>query len=205
MHFLKFVRKKRWRFDPVNLRPICELDRCVHNVPEQNWRSEMALENIVNAAKSALKDVVSSPSADPISDRDEVLQNLYLAEKAWATNGVYSGTWFVRDGEHVAFTPTTRNGAALTIGGQTTNFIPADRFADYLVNMRAAIEAGEFDREIAGALHGSVNVGGIAEVALPPAREGSPQDIRQVQQDAVLISEGRNSDGLLSAVVSSGS
>lgn len=145
----------------------------------------MALENIVNAAKSALKDVVSSPSAGPISDRDEVLQDLHLAEKAWATDGVHSGVWFVRDGEHVAFTPTTRNGATLTIGGQTTNFIPADRFADYLVNMRAAIEAGEFDREIAGALHGSANVGGIAEVALPPAREGSPQDIRQVQQDAV--------------------
>ncbi|MEG3166586.1 hypothetical protein U1737_00075 [Sphingomonas sp. LB3N6] len=165
----------------------------------------MALENIVNAAKSALKDVVSSPSADPISDRDEVLQDLHLAEKAWATDGVHSGTWFVRDGEHVAFTPTTRNGATLTIGGQTTNFIPANRFADYLVNMRAAIEAGEFDREIAGALHGSANVGGIAEVALPPAREGSPQDIQQVQQDAVLIREGRNPDGSLSAVVSSGS
>jgi hypothetical protein len=59
----------------------------------------MALENIVNAAKSALKDVVSSPSADPISDRDEVLQDLHLAEKAWATDGVHSGVWFVRDGD----------------------------------------------------------------------------------------------------------
>ncbi|MCP8893042.1 hypothetical protein [Sphingomonas faeni] len=165
----------------------------------------MALESIVNAAKSAVLGVVSLQSSDPISDRSAVLQDLHLAEKAWATDGVRSGTWFVRDGEHVAFTPTTRNGATLTIGGQTTNFIPADRFADYLVNMRSAIEAGEFDREIAGALHGSANVGGTAEVAIPAAREGSPDDVRQAQQDAALAREGRNPDGSLATVVRDGS
>jgi hypothetical protein len=165
----------------------------------------LPLESILNAAKSAVLDVVSPQSSDPVSDRNDVLQDLHLAEKAWATDGVRSGTWFVRDGEHVAFTPTTRNGATLTIGGQTTNFIPADRFADYLVNMRSAIEAGEFDREIAGALHGSANVGGTAEVAIPAARDGSPEDMRQAQQDAAFAREGRNPDGSLAAVVRDGS
>ena len=165
----------------------------------------MALKSVVNAAKSALQEVVPPPSNNPASDRDEVLQDLHLAEKAWATDGVRSGTWFVRDGENVAFTPTARNGATLTIGGQTTNFIPADRFADYLVNMRSAIEAGEFDREIAGALHGSANVGGTAEVATPAAREGSPDDVRQAQQDAALARKGRNPDGSLATVVRDGS
>jgi hypothetical protein len=169
------------------------------------WRIDVALESIINAATSVLRDAVSPSSNNLASDRDEVLQDLHLAEKAWATDGVRSGTWFVRDGEHVAFTPTTRNGATLTIGGQTTNFIPADRFADYLVNMRSAIEAGEFDREIAGALHGSANVGGTAEVAIPAAREGSPDDVRQAQQDAALAREGRNPDGSLAAVVRDGS
>jgi hypothetical protein len=169
------------------------------------WRIDVALESIINAATSVLRDAVSPSSNNLASDRDEVLQDLHLAEKAWATDGVRSGTWFVRDGEHVAFTPTTRNGATLTIGGQTTNFIPADRFADYLVNMRSAIEAGEFDREIAGALHGSANVGGTAEVAIPAAREGSPDDVRQAQQDAALAHEGRNPDGSLAAVVRDGS
>ena len=169
------------------------------------WRIDVALESIINAATSVLRDAVSPSSNNLASDRDEMLQDLHLAEKAWATDGVRSGTWFVRDGEHVAFTPTTRNGATLTIGGQTTNFIPADRFADYLVNMRSAIEAGEFDREIAGALHGSANVGGTAEVAIPAAREGSPDDVRQAQQDAALAREGRNPDGSLAAVVRDGS
>jgi hypothetical protein len=165
----------------------------------------MALESIINAAKSVLRDAVFSSLNNLASDRDEVLQDLHLAEKAWATDGVRSGTWFVRDGEHVAFTPTTRNGATLTIGGQTTNFIPAGRFADYLVNMRSAIEAGEFDREIAGALHGSANVGGTAEVAIPAVREGSPDNVRQAQQDAALAREGRNPDGSLATVVRDGS
>jgi hypothetical protein len=169
------------------------------------WRIDVALESIINAAKSVLRDAVSPSSNNPASDRVDVLQDLHLAEKAWATDGVRSSTWFVRDGEHVAFTPTTRNGATLTIGGQTTNFIPADRFADYLVNMRSAIEAGEFDREIAGALHGSANVGGTAEVAVPDAREGSPDDVRQAQQVAALAREGRNPDGSLATIVRDGS
>ena len=164
----------------------------------------MALDSIISAAKSALQDALST-SADPVSDRNAVLQDLHLAEKAWATDGVRSGLWFVRDGDHVAFTPTTRNGAPLTIDGQTTNFIPRDRFADYLVNMRVAIEAGEFDREIAGALHGAAGAGGTAEVAVPAARQGSPQDSRQAQQDAARAREGRNPDGSLSSVVGSGS
>jgi hypothetical protein len=164
----------------------------------------MALDSIVSAAKSALQDAFSS-SADPVSDRNAVLQDLQLAEKAWAMDGVRSGAWFVRDGNHVAFTPTTRNGAPLTIDAQTTTFVPADRFADYLVNMRIAIEAGEFDREIAGALHGAAGAGGTAEVAVPAARQGSPQDIRQAQQDAALAREGRNPDGSLSSIVGSAS
>ncbi|WP_242141044.1 hypothetical protein [Sphingomonas sp. TREG-RG-20F-R18-01] len=146
-----------------------------------------------------------SSSADPVSDRNAVLQDLHLAEKAWATDDVRSGTWFVREGDHVAFAPTTRNGAALTINGQTTNFIPADRFADYLVNMRVAIEAGEFDREIAGALHGAAGAGGTAEVSVPAARQGSSQDIHQAQQEEAFAREGRNPDGSLSSVVGGGS
>jgi len=160
----------------------------------------MALENIVNTAKSALQAAVLPTHGDPSADRAEVLQDLHLAEKAWATDGLRTGTWFARDGDYVAFTPTTRNGAPLTIGGLTTNFIPADRFADYLVTMRSAVENGEFDHEIAAALHGSSNVAGIADVDVPPARDGDPQDVRKAQQDEALAHEGRNPDGSLAAI-----
>ncbi|MDD1453228.1 hypothetical protein NHF48_023490 [Sphingomonas sp. H160509] len=163
----------------------------------------MSLESIVNAAKSVLQDAVSSPSADPVSDRNEVLEDMDLAEKAWATDGVHSGTWFVRDGEYVAFTPTTRNGATLTIGGQTTNFIPTDRFADYLVNMRSAIKAGEFDREIEGALHGSANFGGLPRLHFQRQEKAARKISDKRSRMPYWFVRGRNPDGSLSAVVGS--
>lgn len=159
----------------------------------------MALESIVKAAKSALQG--TGGDADANADRAEVLQDLHLAEKGWATDGQTSGPWFAQDGDLVAFSPTTRNGAPLTIGGLTTNFVPAERFADYLQAMRDAVERGEFDEEIAGALHGSANVSGLADVAMPPRREGDPDQVRQDQQSDALRNEGRNPDGSLAAVV----
>ena len=160
----------------------------------------MALDRIIKSVTAGLQSFVSTGSGDIASDRADVLQDLHLTEQAWATDGVRSGNWFVCDGDHVAFTPTTRNGAALTIGGQTTNFIPADRFADYLVNVRDGIERGDFDNEISNALHGSSGVGGIAEVAVPPPREGTPDQIRQAQQNDALAHGGRNPDGSLAAI-----
>lgn len=160
----------------------------------------MALESILSAAKSAVLGVRDGASTDPNADRADVLQDLHLAEKGWATDGQATGTWFARDGDHVAFSPVTRNGAPLTIGGLTTNFVPADRFADYLTAMRDAIERGEFDDEIAAALHGSANVSGIAQVPLPPMRDGDPDQVRHEQQVDALRREGRNPDGSLAAI-----
>lgn len=160
----------------------------------------MALDRIIGSVTAGLQSLMSTGSGDIASGRADVLQDLRLTEQAWATDGVRSGNWFVRDGDHVAFTPTTRNGAALTIGGQTTNFIPADRFADYLVNVRDGIERGDFDNEISNALHGSSGVGGIAEVAVPPPREGALDQVRQAQQSDALARGGRNPDGSLAAI-----
>ena len=163
----------------------------------------MALDHIVESVAAGLRSLVSTGAGDITSDRADVLQDLHLAEQAWATDGVLSGPWFLRDGDHVAFTPTTRNGAALTIGGQTTNFIPADRFADYLVNVRDGIERGDFDTEISNALHGSAGVGGIAEVPVPLPREGVQDQVRHAQQNEALARGGRNPDGSLAAIVGS--
>jgi hypothetical protein len=160
----------------------------------------MGIKALMNSAGVMLESIRSTTQGDLQGDRTDVLQDLHLAEKAWATNGVVTGPWFMRDGDHVAFTPTTRNGATLTIADQTATFVPAARFADYLVNMRTAVESGEFDHEIAAALHGSANVGGIAEVPLPAERDGDPDTVRRAQQDAALAREGRNPDGSLTAV-----
>lgn len=157
----------------------------------------MTLESLVEAAKSALKNAVGRASRDRQADRATVLQDLHLAEKAWASGDGHP--WFAQDGEQVAFSPASRGGTPLTIGGQTTTFVPADRFADYLRSMRDAIDLGVFDDEIAGALQG-LPAGGVADVALPPARDGDPADVRRAQQAAALAQEGRNPDGSLKAI-----
>lgn len=160
----------------------------------------MMLESIVRSAKAALG-LDQATAADPARDRADVMQDLHLAEKGWATDGTTSGLWFARDDDHVAFSPVTRNGAPLTIGGLTTVFVPTDRFADYLQAMRAALERGTFDDEIAAALYGSANVGGVADIVMPPARQGRPEQIRRVQQEEALRREGRNPSGSIAAVV----
>lgn len=160
----------------------------------------MALDRFIESVTAGLQSFVATGAGDIESARADVLQDLHLTEQAWAADGVRSGNWFVRDGDHVAFTPTTRNGAPLTIGGQTTNFIPADRFADYLVNVRGGIERRDFDNEISNALHGSSGVGDVADVAVPPPREGAPDRVRQAQQNDALAHGGRNPDGSPAAI-----
>lgn len=157
----------------------------------------MSLESLVETAKAALIGMAGRAPRDPLADRVDVLQDLHLAAKAWASGDRHP--WFARDGEHVAFSPASRGGTPLTIGGQTTTFIPADRFADYLQSMREAIELGVFDDEIAGALQG-LPAGGVAGVALPPARDGAPADLERAQQAAALAQEWRNPDGSLKAI-----
>ena len=48
----------------------------------------------------------------------------------------------------VAFTPTRPDGGPIEINGQTTNFIAADRFGDFLTHFAQAIEAGDFDHAL---------------------------------------------------------
>ena len=52
-------------------------------------------------------------------------------------------------------------GNTLDINGAATNHLPADRFEEFLAAMRAAVEAGAFDAELANHGHGD------AEVAVP--------------------------------------
>jgi hypothetical protein len=159
----------------------------------------VALNKIIEATKIAVLGAAWTPSQMDEA-RGHVLQDLHLTEKAWAA-GESQGPWFARGSDHVAFSPTARNGAPLTIGGLTTNFVPAELFADYLVEMRNGIERGDFDGEIEGANHGSSNVSGIADVAMPTARHGDQDEVREEQRVEAMRRDGRNPDGSLIAVV----
>ncbi|WBH18094.1 hypothetical protein [Sphingomonas radiodurans] len=136
----------------------------------------MSFEDIVSSVGANVRRAVSGETADPATLRAPVLAQLKRAESAWGDGQSQStGDWFSRDNDLVAFTPTLAGGAPLTIDGQTTVFVPADRFAAYLAAMRAQVEAGAFDAEIAGGLSGSPNVSGLATVPMPEAEGGNTE------------------------------
>ena len=143
----------------------------------------MSLKNLVDGAVSIAAGFAPAQPSSPAALRDPVLRQIDEVEDRWSREEAAIGDgWYYQDGDHVAFTPTLSNGAALTIDGQTTTFVPADKFADFLVSMRDQVTAGAFDREIEAGLHGSANVSGLAQVAMPERRDGSSEKIRQDQR-----------------------
>lgn len=150
----------------------------------------MSLKDIVDGIGHSVEGLKPGQPDSPDELRRPVLGSIDLAERQWANASVAGqASWFSEDRGTVAFSPTLANGAPLTIDGQTTVFIPADRFADYLVEMRKAVNAGVFDQEIASGLTGSPNVSGLAKVPMPPAREGESADIRRFQHEELLARE----------------
>lgn len=142
----------------------------------------MSLKNLFDGVVSAAGSLVPHEPASLTGLRDPVLRQIDEVEDRWSTGeaGIGDG-WYHQDGDHVAFTPVLANGAALTIDGQTTTFVPADKFCGFLVNMRDQVTAGAFDRQIEAGLHGSANVSGLAQVTMPESRGGASEVIRQDQ------------------------
>ena len=159
----------------------------------------MSIKDLVTGLENRVDGLFThSEPVDPVPLRDPVLAAIGRAEEQWASPSPGGqADWFSEDNGSVAFSPTTPNGMPLTIDGLTTNFIPAERFADYLAAMRAQLEAGAFDAEIQAGISGSPNVSGLATVPMPERRQGSVEEIRQQQRVEALHRAGRNADGTI--------
>lgn len=136
----------------------------------------MSLEDIVSTVAGSIRNAAGGGTTDPAILRGPVLDQIARVQNAWG-DGRSGATddWFSRDGDLVAFSPRLASGAPLTIDGQTTVFVPAERFPEYLVKMREQVEAGVFDREIDAGLHGSPNVSGLATVPVQEAHGGNTE------------------------------
>jgi hypothetical protein len=156
----------------------------------------MSLKDIVASVEAGVEGFLPAKATEPSALRGPVLKQIKRAEDQWARpQSGETPDWFSQDADRIAFSPTLANGASLTIDGLTTTFVPADRFADYLVNMRTQVEQGAFDAEIEAGLQGSPNVSGLATVPMPAARQGTSEEIRREQQAEALHRDGRNPDG----------
>jgi hypothetical protein len=116
-----------------------------------------------------LKDAFETQPRDATKARQPVLRGLDKTLDQFQNGKVKApNKWWSANNNVVAFSPS-HNGAPLLVNAQTTNFIPAERFADFLGAMKAAVEAGEFDDEIEQLDKGRGSAGGSAQVKVPRA------------------------------------
>lgn len=99
-----------------------------------------------------LEETFNQKAYDPAKDRAWVVSRLEAAKTQFAstetTRGGGKKMWKLSNGV-VAFSPIRRDGMSLVVNGQTTVFIPSERFNDFLAAMTEAVNAGEFDKELA--------------------------------------------------------
>lgn len=106
-------------------------------------------------------------AVDPTKTRRPLLRGIdrTLAQFKTGLTGTPTGWYHLKNGV-VALTVKVA-GETFEINGSATNHLPADRFEEFLAHMRAAVEAGEFDKELANKGHGD------AEVQIPNRAPGS--------------------------------
>ena len=177
----------------------------------------MSLASMLGLINNDLHEAFSRQPFDPAKGRQKLLDGIERSREQFArTEPVRGRKWFTVNNGVVAFSPTQGNSGALTINGVTTNFIAAEVFPEFLDNMRAAVEAGEFDAEIErAAKHGGM-VSGTADVAIPSARaksrprpesagarraDWSTLSLGERQRVSALRRYGKNPDGSLIAEV----
>lgn len=178
----------------------------------------MSLANMLGLINNDLHEAFSRKPFDSAKGRRALLDGIERSREQFArTEPVRGRKWFTANNGIVAFSPTQGNRGALTINGVTTNFIAAEVFSEFLDNMRAAVEAGEFDAEIERtAKHGGM-ISGTADVTIPSARpkpRAKPVDaavVRRADWDQLSFAEkqrvsalrryGKNPDGSLIAEV----
>ncbi len=118
----------------------------------------MALKDYLGIIDNGLKHLFDRKAADPAKARRPLLRGIdrTLAQFKTGSSGARTG-WYQLRNDVVALT-VKLGGDTFTINGVATNHLPADRFEEFLKLVRAEVEAGEFDAELADHGKGDVEV-----------------------------------------------
>ena len=118
----------------------------------------MALKDYLGIIDNGLKHLFDRKTADPAKARRPLIRGIdrTLAQFKAGSSGTPTGWYRVKNGV-VALTVKLA-GNTFDINGVATNHLPADRFEEFLAAMRVAVEAGEFDAELAHKGDGDANV-----------------------------------------------
>ncbi len=118
----------------------------------------MPLKDYLGVIDNALKHVFDRKAVDPTKARRPLLRGIdrTLAQFKTGSSGTPTGWYRVKNGV-VALTVKVASDT-FEVNGEATNHLPAERFEEFLASMRAAVEAGEFDKELANEGHGDAKV-----------------------------------------------
>jgi len=127
----------------------------------------MALKDYLGIIDNGLKHLFERKAADPAKARRPLLRGIdrTLAQFKTGSTGTPTGWYRLKNGV-VALTVKV-GGNTFDINGVVTNHMPADRFEEFLTAMRAAVDAGEFDAELAHKGNGD------AEVHIPKSKSAA--------------------------------
>lgn len=132
----------------------------------------MSLKDVLALIDDKLEAVFHTKPHDPSKARQPVLKRIASTKTQFESGTTkVPNRWWTAANNVVTFKPTL-NGKPLLIGGKEANYVPAERFPDFLDKLSAAVSAGELDQEIADAGDKGGN-GGLAKTAV--TRTLSPQ------------------------------
>lgn len=96
-----------------------------------------------------------TPVYKPEDGRKKLVKQIDLAAKQHkeGTTRAPNRAWAVGNNSAISYTPKVE-GKPVLIAGKETNYVPAERFQDFLAGLKAAVEAGDLDKEIKAALDG---------------------------------------------------
>lgn len=135
-----------------------------------------------------LKETFDKRAYDPSKDRAWVVARLEATKTQFtsteSTRGGGRKLWALSNGV-VAFSPVRPDKMQLVVNGQTTNYIPSERFLDFVDAMIAAVNNGDFDKELAA----ESTSGKTVKISSNLARTSTRDRVR-VRQDGSEVGKG---------------
>ena len=117
----------------------------------------MALGDLFGMIDNRLKEVFDRRAADPAKARRPLLKGIDRTLAQFQAGRAGPNQWWRIKNGVVAVTVKVA-GDTFDINGVATNHMPEDRFAEFLGKMRDAVNAGEFDEELANKGNGDAKV-----------------------------------------------
>jgi len=131
----------------------------------------MALKDYLGIIDNGLKHLFDRKATDPAKARRPLIRGIDRTLAQFKTGSSGTPTSWYRTKNGVVALTVKVGGNTFDINGVATNHMPVDRFEEFLTAMRAAVDAGEFDAELAheGDGEAEVHIPKSKLVAISPA------------------------------------